>query len=252
MDAQKQSQAFPTHRDAGSPLVKALPSSLQQAEQELKSRPTYKRHYENAAEYQLVLVSPCHLITPQWYLDLNYVEALKAEAPRPGDLEGALAFCFKDEILPEPAMIQLNTPVGQNYILDFPRSSGLPWISACNIEPINLQDPASRDISISVHARGNYSQVAQIQETLLVVNGTHHIGALFTVGWDYVPVLLRSANSMYDCLSLQDPGLIYEAQKLARPPFLCDYFNEDVVSCFQQPCPNHGHQMIIQSQLVGR
>lgn len=77
------------------------------------------------------------------------------------------------------------------------------------------------------------------QKTLMLVNGTHHMSALFAAGWDYAPALLRPVTSMYDCgFLLNDNCLAYEQQALARPPFLCDFFAKDLALHFQQLHPN--------------
>jgi hypothetical protein len=58
--AQKQSRKPPKHTSSyGLPTVQSLPSHMRDYEQEVKSRPTYQRHYQGVAEYRVVLVPVC-------------------------------------------------------------------------------------------------------------------------------------------------------------------------------------------------
>jgi hypothetical protein len=244
--AHEQSQKPPKHLNSGLPLLKELPPSFQTFERELKSRPTYQRHYASTGmDFQLVLAAVCHIITPQWYADLGYIEQLKQEAPEPGDLEGALAFLFNEEKnVPVPSINSNMTPAGAQHVITYPPSSALLAVTIPRLEPT---DPAERGVYLPVSAKGNYPQILQINDSLVLANGVHHLSALLEVGWEYVPTLLRPAQSIYDCgLSPVDFGIFHEPQLMDRPPFLYDLFDVSVAPRFQQIVMDNTIQIIVQ------
>ena len=118
-EAHRQSKKPPKHREnCGLPTTRSLPAQLQHYEQEVKSRPTFKRHYPDQMLYRVALVPVCHLITPQWYADLDYIAAIQQNIPQPGDLEGALELAFKEE---EDISCSLHCHTGQYKYRYFPK-----------------------------------------------------------------------------------------------------------------------------------
>ncbi len=241
-DAHKQSRKPPKHRgNYGLPVARSLPAHLQGFEKELKSRPTYKRHYENVAEYRVALVPVCHLITPQWYADLDYIAEIKQNTPSLGSLEEALAFAFREEdSVPVPSL----ATQGNVSIATFRQPAKNLLVGPPEIDKIN---PHKTKICLPVETKGNYLQVCQIGDSFVIVNGVHHTGAFLEAGWDFIPCLLRKAKSLYDIFLLGSPGLIHEPHTLQYPPYICDLFDPAVAPRFQQIQTDQQLQLMFQS-----
>lgn len=240
-DAQKQSRKTAKHRrDCGRPMAHALPPHLQGIERELKSRPTYKRYYENLAEYRVALVPVCHLITPQWYADLDYITEIKQGTPPPNDLEEALAIAFKEEDnVPIPSL----ATQGGLSIATFRQPAKNLLVGS---PEINSTNPHQTKICLPVETKGNYLQVCQIGSFFVIANGVHRACAFLEVGWDFIPCLLRTAKSLYDIFPLGSPGIIHEPHTLQYPPYICDLFDPTVALRFQQLQTDQQLQLLFQ------
>src|SRR6266852_3563221 len=81
-----------------------LPTTLEPLAREIASRPTFKKHYEAVADYSFALVPIDSLLTPQWFIDLDYVSELAAalgSAPSP---EAAMRFAFTEGRISPPVV----------------------------------------------------------------------------------------------------------------------------------------------------
>jgi hypothetical protein len=228
-EAHRQSKKPPKHRgNCGLPTTRSLPPQLQQYEQDVKSRPTFKRHYPDQALYRVTLVPVCHLITPQWYADLDYIAAIRRNIPQPGDLEEALELVFKEEdAIAAPSI----ATQGNISIATFQRPArnllvGLPEIDSTNSHKTKVVWP--------VETRANYLQVCEIEGQFVIVNGIHRSAAFLAAGWDYIPCLLRKAKGLYEVFQLGTLGVLHEPQKLQYPPYICSLFDSAVAPRFQQ------------------
>ena len=240
-DAHRQSRKPAKHRsDCGLPMARSLPPHLQCFEEELKSRPVYKRHYENVAEYRVALVPVCHLITPQWYADLDYIATIKQDTPPPGNLEEALAFAFKvEERLPAPTLdTQANL-----YVATFRQPAKNLLVGPPEIDSTN---PHKTKICLPVETKGNHLQVCQIGSFFVIANGVHRASAFLESGWDFIPCLLRTAKSLYDIFPLGSLGIIHEPHTLQYPPYICDLFDPTIAPRFQQIQTDQQLQLMFQ------
>ncbi len=111
---------------------------------------------------------------------------------------------------------------------------------------IDSSNPHKTKICLPVETRGNYLQVCQIGDLLIVCNGVHHTGALLEAGWDFIPCLLRKAKSLYDVFPLGSPGVIHEPHALQRPPYICDLFDPAIAPRFQQMQTDQQLQLMFQ------
>ena len=240
-DAQKQSRKPPKHKgNYGLPTVQSLPTHLRDFEKELKSRPAYKRHYENVAEYRVALVPVCHLITPQWYADLDYIATIRQNTPPPGNLEEALTFAFKEEeCVPAPSL----ATQGNVSIATFRQPTKNLLVGPPEIDSTN---PHKTKICLPIETRGNYLQVCQIGDLFVIANGVHRSGAFLEAGWDFIPCLLRTAKSLYDVFPLGSPGIIHEPHTLQYPPYLCNLFDPAVAPRFKQIQTDQQLQLMFQ------
>jgi hypothetical protein len=240
-DAYRQSRKPAKHRrDCGLPMARSLPPHLQRFEDELKSRPVYKRYYENVAEYRVAFVPVCHLITPQWYADLDYIATIKQETPPPCNLEEGLAFAFKEE---ERLRAPILDTQANLYVATFRQPAKNLLVGPPEIDSTN---PHKTKICLPVETKGNYLQVCQIGSLFVIVNGVHRAGAFLEVGWDFIPCLLRTAKSLYDIFPIGSPGIIHEPHKLQYPPYICSLFDPAMAPRFQQIQTDQQLQIMVQ------
>jgi hypothetical protein len=70
-----------------------LPAELEDKAAEIRGTEQFRTHYELfGAKFYLVPLD--ELVTPQWWIDSDYVETLAARAPEPGDLPGLFDYAF--------------------------------------------------------------------------------------------------------------------------------------------------------------
>ncbi len=240
-EAHRQSKKPPKHRgNCGLPITRSLPPQLQHYEQDVKSRPTFKRHYPDQALYRVTLVPVCHLITPQWYADLDYIAAIQRNIPQPGDLEEALELAFKEEDgIAAPSIVTQ----GNISIATFQRPASNLIVGSPEIDSTN---PHKTKVTWPVETKANYLQVCEIDSQFVIVNGVHRSAAFLAAGWNYIPCLLRKAKGLYEVFQLGTLGVLHEPQKLQYPPYICSLFDPAVALRFQQADVDQQLQIISQ------
>lgn len=228
-EAHRQSKKPPKHRgNCGLPTMRSLPPQLQHYEQDVKSRPTFKHHYPNQALYRMALVPVCHLITPQWYADLDYIAAIQRNIPHPGNLEEALELAFKEEDdIATPSVVTQ----GNISVATFQRPARNLLVGSPEIDSTT---PHETKVVWPVETRANYLQVCEIDGQFVIVNGVHRSAAFLAAGWDYIPCLLCKAKGLYELFQLGTRGVLHEPQKLQYPPYICSLFDSAVAPRFQQ------------------
>ncbi len=220
--------------------ITPLPKTLESFERELRQRPTYARYY---ASYRFCLVPVQELITPQWHVNLEYVEALKQRAPQPDDIREALDFvCDEGGIaLADPCV----SNVGGVLSLAFqvPNYRELAAILS-PLRPLEVRrlDPWKFALTVNaeVQLKPNYLHLAKIGTRLLILNGVHRSLALMLVGWKTIPCLVRdvphTTRSLVEIGFPPNAGLLPDELLLraVRPAYLTDYLDPLAALHFQQ------------------
>lgn len=210
---------------AGAPTTIALLG--EEIEDAILQSPTFIREYAPEASYRVCLVPVHLLITPQWYINLSFVEQLRQRAPRLDDLEGALAFAFTEGV----------------ELDDFWCSNGAMMVSTSSIGQPRVNQVEGRRISahevevvVRVHSRPNYLEVAKIGSRLVIVNGIHRAAALMQAGFDRIPCLLTQVDGLFDIIPPGALGMVPEPRLMRheRPPYIADYFDAQAAPRFQQ------------------
>lgn len=199
----------------------------EEVEEEILRRPTFVREYAPEADYRVCLVPAHMLITPQWYINLSFVEQLRQRAPRRDDLEGALAFAFTDGV-------ELDDFWYANGALAVSTSSvGQPRINQVEGRRIS---PHEVEVVVRIHSRPNFLEVAKIGSRLILMNGIHRAAALLQAGFDRIPCLLTQAASLFDVIPGGGLGMIPEPRLIRheRPPYIADYFDPQAAPRFRQ------------------
>jgi hypothetical protein len=204
------------------PAIGALPASLEAQATALKATEQFRTAYEPFGAV-FASVPLAELITPQWWIDTEYVESLADAAPAEEDLDGMFAFSFATGSLSMPMHLGLN---------------GAAFASAKNdigvLSPLRLARYSPEKVTFEFHVtpRPNWVWVAACTDMnrLLVLNGVHHLLALLKAGRQHALCLLRPSPSVADPtigFNFQDSGIFKASELVAeRPPLLRDYLDD--------------------------
>jgi len=214
---------LPTPRAGATTTIALVPD----AEDELMQRPTFVREYAPYGNYRVCLVPTHLLITPQWYINLDFVEKLHRCAPQVEDLHGTIQFAFTEGV----------------ELDDFWLSSSALAISTNSVGQPRVHHVEGRRISpheveavVRVKSRPNYLEVAKIGSRFILINGIHRAAALMQAGFDRIPCLLSQYGTLAEVIPQGSLGMIPEARLLGdgRPPYLADYFDLQAAPRFRQ------------------
>ena len=182
------------------------------------SRPLMSRSAPPSYESSLA-----ELVTPQWWIDTEYVEVLADAAPAEDDLNGMFSFSFASGSLAMPMHLGINGAAFAGAKSDIGGPSPLR---------VARYSPEKVTFEFDVTPRPNWVWLAASQDMsrLLILNGVHHLLALLKAGRQHALCLLRPAQSLDDQtigFSFQDPSLFKPSELTAgRPPLLRDYLDD--------------------------
>jgi hypothetical protein len=212
----------PTGAMLDPPAVEALPTSVETKAAALRATEQFKTAYEPFGAV-FASVPLAELVTPQWWIDTEYVESLADAAPAEEDLDGMFAFSFATGSLGMPMPLGLN---GAAFV-SAKNDIGLP-------SPLRLARYSTERVTyeFDVTPRLNWVWLAMCADMnrLLILNGVHHLLALLKAGRQHAFCLLRSALSVGDPtigFPPQDLGIFKPSELTAeRPPLLRDYLDD--------------------------
>jgi hypothetical protein len=201
--------------------IEALPASLESRAAALRATEQFRTAYEPFGAV-FASVPLAELVTPQWWIDTEYVDSLAHTAPEENDLDGMFAFSFATGCLGMPMHLGLN---GAGFA-SAKNDIGVP-------SPLRLArySPEKVTFEFDVPPRPNWVWVAQCADMnrLLILNGVHHLLALLKAGRQRALCLLRPALSAADPaigFNFQDPAIFKPSELMAeRPPLLRDYLD---------------------------
>ena len=235
--------------------ITPLPKAQERYELELRQRPTYVQYYQG---YRFCLVPVHQLITPQWYVNLDYLQALQQIVPEPGQLRQALDFaCDEGESeLVEPCISNVAGLPSLAFRVPAYRDLAL---ALSPLQPFQAQRIDSRKYTITTHVevqlKPNYLHVAKIGSRLLILNGIHRSLAFIQTGWKAIPCLVRDFPNVRNLVEvgfqpnqlgvLPDQLLLRES----RSAYLSDYLDPLTAPHFQQRDIDALWQFICQMQL---
>lgn len=205
------------------PAIEPLPASLQAQEAALRATEQFRTAYEPFGAV-LARVPLAELVTPQWWVDTDYVETLADAAPAEDDVDGMFAFSFAVGSLPMPMHLGLNAAAFASAKGDIGGPSPLR---------VARYSPEKVTFEFDVTPRPNWVWLAASQDMnrLLILNGVHHLLALLKAGRQHALCLLRPAREVGELQAMgwnfQDPALFKPSELIAeRPPLLRDYLDD--------------------------
>jgi len=187
--------------------VESLPDSLVEVCEKIRARPTYKKYYVVVDDYSFALVPIESLLTPQWFVDADYVDEIMSVLRKDMNLEEQLLFAMSEGKLTEPII------TGNQVSFLSPRLD----LYADQIPMVREIGQGEFEIFVRAASRPNYIQVAKIGERLLLTNGVHKVSALYRMGFREVPCVFRTVHS------LEAAGLNPKSSTLFSDPI----FNSD-------------------------
>ena len=172
----------------------------------------------------LAVVRLADLVTPQWWIDTQYLEDLANSAPMEDDLDGMFDFSFSTGRLAPPMILGLNGAAFASRRGD---------IGAPGPLRVARYSPEKVTFEFDVTPRPNWIWVAAVQNMtrLFILNGVHHLLALMKAGRQHAYCLIRRANSLEELVvhgwNPQDPGM-FKPRELTgeRPPLLQHYLDQ--------------------------
>lgn len=200
-----------------------IPAALSSRIESLRETEQFKLFYEpfGAAFATIPLTD---LVTPQWWIDTQYVEELAASAPAEDDLNGMFDFSFSMGRLARPMNLGLNGAAFASARADIGAPSPLR---------VARYSPEKVTFEFDVTPRPNWVWVAAVRDMnrLFIVNGVHHLLALMKAGRQRAYCLIRLANSLTDLTANgwnpQSIEMLKPNELMSdRPPLLRDYLDE--------------------------
>lgn len=185
---------------------------------------TFRVEYEpHGVAFASVPISD--LLTPQYWVDMDYVEELVGQVPAEGDDLALFRYCFSTGWLRPPTII------GGRIATFSSRRRDLSQPCALHLDSYSPQEVR---FSVAVRPRPNFVWVTSIEESgrLLITNGVHHLLALLMAGRDRAYCLFRRASISNALLNLNDPAIFKPNRLIApRPPLLHDFADGPLYEC---------------------
>ena len=206
----------------GPVTVSELPAQLAARADSLRATEQFRTHYEPFGA-QLAVIPLADLVTPQWWVDAEYVDSLAESAPAKDDLDGMFDFSFSMGRLTRPMNIGLNGAAFASARGDIGGPSPLR---------VARYSPEKVTFEFDVTPRPNWVWVVASADMnrLFILNGVHHLLALMKAGHLNAYCLIRKANSLGELTvhgwSPQNPDM-FKPHELTgpRPPLLRDYLD---------------------------
>lgn len=199
---------------APSGQVAPLPSQLAAIEGEVRQRRTFKKYYEAAADYQFGIAPIDALLSPQWPVDLDYVDELASQLPERSSDEDQLRFALSEGSIHEPI-------IGGNQVLF---TTSRRDLHADQIPEVRQVDSDEYEIIIRATSRPNYINIAILENRLLLTNGVHKVCALRQAGLSTCFCVFRRIDSVADSgINVQTSIFRDSVFKGTRPAMVTDF-----------------------------
>lgn len=166
-------------------VMEGLPKELEDTIHRITMRNTYKKHYEAFADFVFRLAPIESLISPQWDVDLDYVNELGQQVQPGMTLERQLLFAMSESKITKPIFN------GKQIVFTSLRRD----LNADRIPEVRTVEDGEFEVVVRAAGRPNYIQVVQLGNQWILTNGVHKVCALYMAGFRTVPCLLRVVNT---------------------------------------------------------
>lgn len=217
---------------ADNPPTGALPAQMQPFAQRVISDPMFQQAYRFVPT-DIALVELDRLVVFQKFINLGFVQALKASLPsRPRGADVARLAFGLDRALPQPQFMQ-NSPNVYSFISP---SNDFRFLENRIVTPEQVTGFTSTGRSVAYIILGvgfgsNYLNALHVDGRLILNNGSHRAYTLRDLGITHAPCLIQRVSRREE-LDLVASGDVQENPdrylKTPRPPLLKDYFDSNL------------------------
>jgi hypothetical protein len=168
--------------------ITELPAHLKTIEDEVRQRRTFQQYYEAVADYQFGIAPIDALLSPQWAVDLDYVDELASQLPPAPSEEDQLHFALSEGSIHQPMI------AGNQVLFTTSRRD----LHADQVPEVRQVDSDEYEIVIRATSRPNYINVSILENRLLLTNGVHKVCALRKAGLSSCFCVFRRIDSLPD------------------------------------------------------
>jgi hypothetical protein len=224
---------------ADNPQITPLPTQLENLRTVVENDPIFQNSIANLLPTGFGMVELDRLVVFQKFINLEYVDRLKKSlGDHPND-ELIFKMCQPIEHKPAKFMgrqIANNTFIYVSPSLDI-RFLGVAPLTQENIAGYQSAGVLAGVIGLQVGFGSNYLHALQVENRLILNNGSHRAYALRELGIERVPCIIQQV-SRRDELNLVAPQILQGADLYLqgkRPPVLKDYFDEKLRNVVSVP-----------------
>jgi hypothetical protein len=199
---------------APSGQIGELPSHLKAIEGQVRQRRTFQQYYEAVADYQFGIAPIDALLSPQWAVDLDYVDELASQLSEASPDEDQLRFALSEGSIHQPMI------AGNQVLFTTSRRD----LHADPIPEVRQVDSDEYEIVIRATSRPNYINICILENRLLLTNGVHKVCALQKAGLSNCFCVFRRIDSLPDSgINTQTSIFRDPLFKGARPAMVRDF-----------------------------
>src|SRR2546422_2816490 len=214
---------------ADKPEIKAVPGSQDPLTKEVYADPMFQRSFQ-VVPTDIGIVQLDRLVVFQKSINLTYVRSLQAGLGKKPSEDEIFRFCLSVKH-PHPPVRVVQTAV--NSFTFISPSNDFRFVESKLFGPADLinyvpQGPVTGVLGVILGYGSNFVTALQVENRLILINGSHRAYALREMGIDRMPCLIQHISRREELEAVisgevsQKPDLFLKA---ARPPLLKDYFD---------------------------
>ncbi len=214
---------------ADKPEIKVVPSSQERLAKEVYADPMFQRSFQ-VVPTDIGIVQLDRLVVFQKSINLTYVRSLQAGLGKKPNEEEIFRFCLSVKHPHPPVRVAQTAANSFTFISpsnDF-RFVESRLLGTADIASYIPQGPVTGVLGLVLGYGSNFVTALEVENRLILVNGSHRAYALREMGIDRIPCLIEHISRREELEVViagelvQKPDLFLKA---ARPPLLKDYFD---------------------------
>ena len=214
---------------ADHPPVAHCPRELEPLIADIHADTPFQRTFA-ATPFRIAMVELDRLVVFQKHINLNWVEKIKGRLGNPPTIEGIFNVCL--------AVTQKHPPVrvirsDKNVFVFSSPSVDMRFIEPVLIEPVHVSEPdllgrPGKVLGLTVGFSTNYMSAIEIENRLVLNEGSHRAFALRAMGITHAPCVVRHVKWREELEMITGTDLSRNPDRsldVIRPPLLKDYFD---------------------------
>ena len=216
---------LPSRRDL-KPGIQPIPQSMQEHLASLELEPTFKEHTQGSLDSRFALVEVGKLVAFQTILNVEYLDSLMKQVPKPSDSEETLKFCLpsRKEKGTERILNNFNPDTNTFSVI----TDNLDFRIVGNVQGEDSQT-GRRFLGFAFGGGLRQMSVAQYQDRFILKNGYHRACALEQAGHRFIPVLIVKVPS-FELTGANRPGFFpVDVVTGDKPPTMSDFLGPSAI-----------------------